>query len=139
MVWAIFAGICGTRQWFLPEKVAPPLWYEHYFRESRTIPTSMSCQNGMHLGGSSPLSHLPQWVRRILDDYGVPLWCLYGRNGVQCRFFLTFFRCSGTLYCNNFSTIKTTTIHNLSLKKHTITHYSTLLQLISIQCNPYPY
>ena len=41
----------------------------------------------------------------ILDDYGVPLWCLHGRNGVYCRNFLTFFRCSGTLYCNNFITL----------------------------------
>ena len=52
----ICAGIIGNRIGFLPEKVAPPLWYVYYFRESRTIPTSMSCQNGMHLGGSSPLS-----------------------------------------------------------------------------------
>ena len=52
----ICAGIIGNRIGFLPEKVAPPLWYLNYFRESRTIPTSMSCQNGMHLGGSSPLS-----------------------------------------------------------------------------------
>ena len=52
----IVAGNSGTRCRNLPEKVAPPLWYIHYFRESRTIPTSMSCQNGMHLGGSSPLS-----------------------------------------------------------------------------------
>ena len=62
----------------------------------------------------------------ILDDIVLPLWCLYGRNGIYCRFFLTFFRCSGTLYSNNFYTVIHTQYYSFSLKLHTITHYHTL-------------
>ena len=101
----ICAGICGNRCVYLPEKVAPPLWYLNYFRESRTIPTSMSCWR--HASWRLKSTFHPTAVdgEAILDDYGVPLWCLHGRNGVYCRNFLTFFRCSGTLYCNNFITL----------------------------------
>ena len=65
------------------------------------------------------------WVRRILDDMVLPLWCHNGRMVYMLQFFLTFFRCSGTLYSNNFITLKTIAISSFSLKLHTITHYRT--------------
>ena len=65
------------------------------------------------------------WVRRILDDMVLPLWGLHGRTVYMLQFFLTFFRCSGTLYSNNFITLKTIAISSFSLKLHTITHYRT--------------
>jgi len=46
----------GTRYWFLPEKVAPPLWYIHYFRGVQNYPYKYALLKAVHLGGSSPLS-----------------------------------------------------------------------------------
>ena len=121
----ICAGICGNRIRFLPEKVAPPLWYLNYFRESRTLPTSMSCWRHASWRLKSAFHSTARRMRSILDDIVLPLWCLNGRNGIYCRFFLTFFRCSGTLYSNNFYTVIHTHNRNFSLKLHTITHFHT--------------
>ena len=121
----ICAGIIGILCKRLPEKVAPPLWSIHYFRESRTLPTSMSCWRHASWRLKSAFHSTARRMRSILDDIVLPLWPLYGRNGIYCRFFLTFFRCSGTLYSNNFYTVIHTHNRNFSLKLHTITHFHT--------------